>query len=73
MMVGGEGRERKRVLVIGGGVAGMQAIRHFSASGAFEVLCVEQLAKTGGLWNYCEPAQAQPTGSAYTAIYENLK
>lgn len=66
---------KQRVLVIGGGPSGIIALKEFSSSQAFEVLCMEQLSAVGGLWNYSDVITQpdHPTSSFYTGIYKNLR
>ncbi|OWA53257.1 putative Flavin-containing monooxygenase FMO GS-OX3 [Hypsibius exemplaris] len=70
--------QRKRVAVIGAGVAGLCTLRHFSPDAdAYSVVAFEQQGRIGGTWNYptgCEEHPDAPDSSPmYCRVYRDLR
>ncbi|XP_067633170.1 senecionine N-oxygenase-like [Eurosta solidaginis] len=61
-----------RVCVVGGGPAGLAAVRHSLAQG-FEVICYEKSQSIGGQWVYTEPTGAKYETDIHSSIYEDLR
>ncbi|GAU94228.1 hypothetical protein RvY_06044-2 [Ramazzottius varieornatus] len=68
---------RKRVAVVGAGMTGLCAIRHFAADPNYEVVAFERANTIAGIWNYpegCEEHVNQPeTSPYYCRTYRDLK
>ncbi|GAU95353.1 hypothetical protein RvY_06984 [Ramazzottius varieornatus] len=67
---------RPRVAIIGAGLSGLCALRHFSGDPRYAVIAFEQRDRIGGLWSYpygCEEhVNAEETSPYYCRIYRNL-
>ncbi|KAH3772799.1 dimethylaniline monooxygenase [N-oxide-forming] 1-like [Dreissena polymorpha] len=66
---------RLRVAVIGGGAAGLCALRHLSARpDRFEPVGMEQQAGVGGTWRYTDLVGTYPDGTpVQSSMYKNLR
>ena len=64
-----------RVAVIGGGAAGLCALRHLTARpDVFEAMGFEQLPGVGGTWRYTEKVGKYDNGlPVQSSMYKNLK
>lgn len=65
--------DKKRVGIIGAGPAGIAALRRL-AQADMEVVCFEQNATIGGIWNYTESTGKDEMGVPLHAfIYRDLR
>ena len=72
-----DGPQRPRIAVIGAGMSGLCALRHFGSDRRYDVTAFEQRDRVGGLWSYpdgCEDfVDADETSPQYCRIYRNLQ
>ena len=59
---------RKRVCIIGAGVAGLLGIRHVAASSKLDGTVFEVASDIGGIWVYSDK-----NGPAQTPMYKNMR
>ncbi|XP_014467551.1 PREDICTED: flavin-containing monooxygenase FMO GS-OX-like 4 [Dinoponera quadriceps] len=63
-----------KVCVIGGGAAGLCAIRHLVGNSKFETTAYEQMSKIGGTWVYTEQVGLDENGlPIHSSMYQNLR
>ena len=68
-----------RIAVVGAGVAGLLALRHFGHDTRYEIVAFEGQNRIGGVWNYpvgCESDEnlnVPWTSEHYSRMYRNLR
>ncbi|XP_020300440.1 flavin-containing monooxygenase FMO GS-OX-like 4 [Pseudomyrmex gracilis] len=66
--------EKIKVCVIGGGAAGLCAVRHLAANSKFETTAYEQTNEVGGTWVYTEQVGLDENGlPIHSSMYRNLR
>lgn len=63
-----------KVCVIGGGAAGLCAVRHLAGNSKFEITAYEQTSEIGGTWVYMEQVGLDENGlPIHSSMYQNLR
>lgn len=68
-------QRKMRVCVVGGGAAGLCALRHFAAnSNEFEIEAFEKMEQIGGTWIYNEKTGFDVQGlPIHSSMYRDLR
>lgn len=66
---------KKRVAIIGGGVAGLIVARHVSARAEdYSLMLFEQTDQVGGTWVYTDRTEVDKNGlPVHSSMYKNLR
>ena len=68
---------KRRVAVVGAGMTGLCALRHFSEDPAYELTAFERSSTVGGIWNYPDGCEDQPDETGlhpyYCRTYRGLR
>ncbi|EFN76962.1 Dimethylaniline monooxygenase [N-oxide-forming] 2 [Harpegnathos saltator] len=67
-------KEKIKVCVIGGGAAGLCAVRHLVGNSKFEATTYEQTGEIGGTWVYMKQVGLDENGlPIHSSMYQNLR